>query len=223
MVDAVGHRQLVERGLQLAAIEGQDDAAPNGLGGFGRQSLGHLAPEELSRRGGGLRAVAVLVVEIGAVPMHHEDHVGHGTNDRRLLFLQLAQVVRRLRGAQHVARPMAQNRPVDRFGDEVVGAHLVGLGDRVDIVHAGDHDHRHLGRVPPLPNATADLEAVDARHVDVEQHQVRRRLRQQCQPRFAIGRCAHRKSELDQRFLLQHAHHLIVVDDQHRGPAGRLR
>ena len=155
--------------------------------------------------------------------MHREDHVGHRTHDRRLLLLQLAQAVRRLRRAQHVAHPMAENRPVDRLGDEVVGARLVGPGDRVHVVHAGDHDHRHLGRVPVLANAPAYREAVDAGHVDVEQHQVRRRRRQQLERRFAVRGFANREAELDQRFLLQHAHDRIVVDDQQPGPQRGFR
>ncbi len=223
VMDAVGHRQLVHHRLQIATLAGALHATQNDLGNVARQDLRHLAAEEVVRRDVGLGAETRLVVEVDAVAIHQEDHVRHGAHDRCLLLLQFAQLPSLLRRAQHVACTVAENRPVDRFGDEVAGARLVSLVDRLDVVHAGDHDDRHFAHVPALANVSANGEAVHSGHVDVEQDQVGRLSGQQCQRLFAVGGDADFEVELGQRFLFEHAHHVVVVDDQHSRSFGLLR
>ena len=77
-------------------------------------------------------------------------------------------------GAQQVADAVGEDQPVDRLGDEVGGADLVGAADRVDVVEAGHHHDRHVGAARQRADLLAHREAVDARHLHVEQHQVGR-------------------------------------------------
>ena len=61
----------------------------------------------------------------------------------RQAALVLLQLVDRRAGAQHVAHAVREDRPVDRLGDEVGGADLEGALDRLHVVQAGHHHHRH--------------------------------------------------------------------------------
>ena len=61
---------------------------------------------------------------------------------------------------------------VDRLGEEIVGAGLEPLHLVRRLVERRDHDHRHVHGPGRALDAAADLEAVHARHHDVEQHHV---------------------------------------------------
>ncbi len=104
---------------------------------------------------------------------------------------------------------------LEGLGNEVVGAGV----ERLDHVLArrvgGDDDHRQgrsqrIGAQPP-----ANLEAVEARQVEVEQHQVGLMLDDRAQPVLAVanadrlvgGRLEHAQQHL--------ALSLVVLDDQH--------
>lgn len=72
--------------------------------------------------------------------------------------------------AQHGADPQHQFPGGEGLGDVVVGTdlepeHPVGL-----LTERGEHDHRQVGQLPPDP--AADLEAVDAGHHEVEDHEI---------------------------------------------------
>ena len=76
----------------------------------------------------------------------------------------------------------------ERLLDEVVGAELGGLDRGLDGAVAGDHHHRGLG--PEPLDLGQRLEAVDARHPDVEEDEVgrvlleaRQGLRRRARPR----------------------------------------
>jgi hypothetical protein len=61
---------------------------------------------------------------------------------------------------------------VHRLGDEVVGAGLKALHSIAGLVQRGHHDDRHVFGPRCGLDASAHLEAVHARHHDVEQHHV---------------------------------------------------
>ncbi len=96
-------------------------------------------------------------------------------------------VVQRLE-ARQVLDAGDERDVVDRLGDEIVGAgfqplHLVG-----GLIERRHHDDRHVRRLGRGLDAAADLEAVHARHHDVEQHHVDA-LGPQDGQRLLAGKC----------------------------------
>ena len=81
---------------------------------------------------------------------------------------------RRLLGAQLRLHPGEHHGEVEGLGDVVVGAELQGLDHRLALGLGGRHDHRQLGLGVGPGAGAEDLDPVDARHHDVEQHQVDR-------------------------------------------------
>src|SRR5258706_5349594 len=111
----------------------------------------------------------------------------------------------------------------ERLLDEVVGAELGGLDRGLDGAVAGDHHHREL-RPQPL-HLGQGVEAVDARHPDVEEDDVRRVV---LQARERLLARAHRGDPVS--LVFEHASERgldrpLVVNDQDvlAGHAGRLR
>ena len=68
------------------------------------------------------------------------------------------------------AQARIQLADVERLGQVVVGAAVEPLDPGFDAVPGGQHQHRHLGAA--RPEALADLQAVDERQHDVEDHRV---------------------------------------------------
>jgi hypothetical protein len=62
---------------------------------------------------------------------------------------------------------------VERLVEEVVGARLEAAHLALGVGQGGEQDDRHEAGGPAPLEATADLEAVEARHHDVEQDGVR--------------------------------------------------
>ncbi len=72
--------------------------------------------------------------------------------------------------AQHGLDAFDQQALRERFGDEVVGAHLEPE-ELVDfLILGGQENHRQIGL---LPQAAQKLHAVHARHLDIEDRQLR--------------------------------------------------
>ena len=92
-----------------------------------------------------------------------------------------AGAVARLRPAQHGLDPLDQKPLREGFADEIVGAHFEAE-QLVDLlVLGGEEDHRQLG---PLAEAAQQLHAVHARHLDIENGEVRRILGEDRQARL---------------------------------------
>jgi hypothetical protein len=86
--------------------------------------------------------------------------------------------------AQHRLHPLDQQALRERLPDEVVGAHLEAEQFVDLLVLGGEEDHRHVGL---LAQAAQQLHAVHARHLDVEDGEVGRVLRQPVERRGAVG------------------------------------
>ena len=97
--------------------------------------------------------------------------------------LVLLEVVDGRAGAQHVAHAMREDRPVDRLGDEVGGADLERALDRLDVVEARHHDHRHprrrraacaTRRKTSKPSITGMLTSISTRSGSMRAHRLER-------------------------------------------------
>ena len=129
----------------------------------------------------------------------------------------LGAVERVVHGLQPQSRAHARNQldPVDRLAHEVVGAGLQRQDPVVRVVERGQHHDRQKPSSGPGLDAPADLVAVHARHLHVEQDQVGRlpvdggkrgkAVLGRPQPAVKI-----RKEGLDERPV-----DLAVVDDEH--------
>ena len=102
----------------------------------------------------------------GEIPLPGAD-VGEALGVRQP-FPAFPQLLHGAGGAQHVAHPVAQDVPVDRLGDEVRGARLVGAVDGLQVVQAGHHEHRGVLSRGGAADRGADRKAVQPRHHDVQ-------------------------------------------------------
>ena len=82
------------------------------------------------------------------------------------------QGVLRLFHLQQRRRTDAELGRVDRLGDEIVGSGLDRAQSILSAHHRGDHDYGNIaaGRIPA--DATTNLKTIEARHHDVEEHQI---------------------------------------------------
>ena len=121
--------------------------------------------------------------------------VAHALFEVLVELLQLAHQAASLEVVLHAG---AQFVGPHRLGQVVVAAggkaaaHVVGLG--------GDEDDRHFGHAGQQAHAPAGLEAVDAGHHHVEQHEIRLAAIDQLQRALAAGGC----------------HHIQILPAQHR-------
>ena len=82
------------------------------------------------------------------------------------------QPVLRLLHLQQRRRTDAELGRVDGLRDEIVGSGLDRAQSILPAHHGGDHDHGDVAAARILTDAATDLEAIQARHHDVEQHQI---------------------------------------------------
>src|SRR5260221_3553216 len=155
-----------------------------------------------------------------AVAVEHRDEVARALGDEAELLLALAQVAGCLARAQDVAHAVAQQRPVDRLGDEVGGPGGERGVDRGEIVEARRHDDGHVTPVAPLPQALAHRDAVDSRHLHIEEQEVGKGSLARGQDRRPVARLHHRETCLFERDASQAARRRLVVGDQDDGLCG---
>ena len=104
---------------------------------------------------------------------------------------------------------------LERLLDEIERAEPRRLDRGRDVGVAGDHDDRRdLDEVPQL---LQHFEAVHARHLDVEEHQVGRLALDQLDAFLAGGRLHHVVAVVFERHLQRVADRRLVVDDRMRG------
>ena len=210
------------------------------VGDVGGQHVADVLPDHAAVRASSLRdapaPVAFLsrtrmsgfVIEVEAVRVHAEEGIRNGRQHSAVVGVGDAQARDGVAGAQHIQDAVAQDRPVDRLGDEVGGAGLVGVGHGLDVVAAGDHHDRHAGAVAAFgtfgrADGGAGREAVHARHVDVHQDQVRVARGRQFDRLEAVRRFDGVEPDLGQHLEHQETHHRIVVGDQDRPALGGRR
>ena len=117
-------------------------------------------------------------------------------------------------GAEHVVDVMAQQRGVDRLGDEIARAGFVGLLDRVQVIQTGDHQDRCLARGGQGAQRRTGFETVHSRHDDIEQNDVRTdRLAHADRRRPAAGFLDVEVARNQGGFGQKPAHRLIVDDE----------
>ena len=130
----------------------------------------------------------------------------------RLMQLALDAAV-----AQQEAGAVVEQRPVDRLGDEIGGAGLVGAVDRLGIVQPGDHQHGHMGAIGALARLHAGGEAVDPRHHRVQEDQLRLQLVDEVERLQAVAALVDGEPGRLQRLAHQQTMDEIVIgDDNHR-------
>ena len=86
---------------------------------------------------------------------------------------------------EHGLDPEYELPRAERLGDVVVGAHGQAQDPVVLLAAGGDHDDRQRGAVGP--QLTKDLDAVEARQHQVQQHEVRWVLAGTYQRGVAVG------------------------------------
>jgi hypothetical protein len=151
----------------------------------------------------GLRRVAggQVRVQHHAVGIEAQQRVGQRLEDRRVARIGRMQVLHHLDAAEQVADAVAEQRPVHGLDDEIGGAGIVGAPDRFDVVHAGDHDDGEL-LAELAAQMGANLVAIQARHVHIEQDHVAGFGRKLAQGILAIFGKKHLEAGLFQAALI---------------------
>ena len=106
-----------------------------------------------------------------------------------------ASEIGRLRGTsvgqlldpQHRLDPGDERGLVDRLGQIFVGARFEPGDDVLGVGFCGDQDDRHERQIGVGLQLPADFDAVELRHHDVEQDQIRKLLRGRGNRLLAIG------------------------------------
>jgi len=213
LLRGVARRRILEkdrlRHAELAEVVEQ--AAPD-------QVLGRLRLEGESARGGAGQRRDAQAVVAGAriLALEQVDH----REDHRLGRVEL---VAQRPDAEERAQPGQQLDTLERLVEEVVGAGVEPPHLALDVGERGEQEDGHeAGRAPRL-DPPADLEAVDLRHHQVEQHGVRRPAGDRVERLGAVSRELHREALL----LEDRAEQLevlgLVVDGEDAGllPHGR--
>ena len=197
------HVLAVEPGLQFLDALGVDDAgavdAEEALRIEPRFHLVHRLAEQVRL----LLQVQADVVAGGLDPVDvvgaHEEHAAAGFHDQAILLLlfglevldQREEALAELAGALTIAlmarviEALLEAIAAERLQQVVEGVDLEGL-QRVLVVGGDEDDHRHLVGADLLD----DAEAVDGRHLDVEEYQLRRELLDGADRLHAIGALA---------------------------------
>ena len=102
----------------------------------------------------------------------------------------------------------------ERLGEVVVGARLEPGDDVVGVVAGRDHDDRHVAR---LAQRAAQLEPVDARQHDVDQHDVGGLAAERLERVLAAGGLLDGPALVLERQLHRRADALVVLDGQDPG------
>ena len=130
--------------------------------------------------------------------------------------LLLDDIVQRL-DAQDRAHPRHQRRVVDRLGDVLVAAGIEPGHDVDRIGLRGHQDDRHERQARVRLELPADLDAVLARHHDVEENQIRRLCPRDGERLVAILGRDHLVALARQAGLQDLEVGRVVVDDQDPG------
>ncbi len=133
------------------------------------------------------------------------------------VILITAQFLERLGRTQHVTHALAQDRPLQRLGDEVGGADPIGFGDRGLIVEAGGHQNRSVGRFRQAAQRLAKLVAVHPRHHHVDHQQIRHAGATGFQGLQAIDGLHDQETFIFQLGTHDGAQDVVVVHDQDSG------
>ena len=120
---------------------------------------------------------------------------------------------------EHVLDALHELHPVDRLGEEVVGARLNGPLDIAELAkrrHHQDHDRarRRVGLEP-----LTDLKAGELWHHDVEEDDVGVELRHLVEGVLAVNRGGDVALDVGEIDLEELAVGLVVVGDQHAAAA----
>jgi hypothetical protein len=138
-----------------------------------------------------------------------------GSADRqRVALLAGAKIFDRLLVRQVRVDPRERHREVDRLGQVVVRAELEGLNDVGALRARGDHDDRKLGLGTCAPQLAEHLEPAHARHLDVEQDEVVRIVRDQGQRGRTVLRDGDDVASLPQAPRQHVPVRLAVIDDE---------
>src|SRR3954453_5069985 len=114
--------------------------------------------------------------------------------------------------AQQRAQPGEQLLALERLDEVVVGARVEALDARLDGVARGKHEDRHVvGRAQPA----RDLDAVELRQAEVEDHEVRMVGRGLVERGLAVAGDAHVVAVQAQGALEDLGDLVVVLDDEH--------
>ena len=152
------------------------------------------------------------VSSIGAVAAHDLVRVRVqrqvGDDERRAAARRAA--------AQERAQPGEQLLALERLDEVVVGAGVEALDARLDRVARGEHEDRHVVGGAQAPR---DLDAVELRQPEVEDHEVGVVGRGLVERGLAVAGDAHVVAVQPQRALEDLGDLVVVLDDEHPGIA----
>ena len=204
--------QFELRAARGAVIQGSAQGCHAHFCGRARQYLvDGLAEKSFWGRRQEIRAWRA-VVDVASVDIQFEKQVRDGVQDRCVARLGGMQVLHRLMAAKQIAHPVADQRPVDRLGDEVGRTRLVGGFDGLQIVHAGHHDDGQQGSRRNTQYRT-NLVPSQAGHVDIQHDHVARFVLEFMQCVLAALSLAHVVAGLAQRGAHHKPRVRVVVDD----------
>src|SRR5882724_4048276 len=174
-----------------------------------------LALEHLREADDGVERRAQLVA-------HGGQEFGLGAAGALGLLHGFMQRARGAAEAQQEAGAVVEQRPVDRLGDEVGGAGLIGAVDRRYVIQPRDHEHGHVGAVRTLARLHAGGEAVDPRHHGVQEHQFRVQAVEQVERLQAVAGLMDGESRCLERLAHQQPMHDVVIGDENEGGIARF-
>ena len=145
------------------------ESSPQGRGGGGRKTIedaGRRRADQLDERGVGVLDQAGGVGEDDAV-----GGVGDGRLEPGLFIAEPAKTVELRDGAN--AGPQLDE--IDGLVEEFVGAGLEAAQAELTARQAGEENDRDVAQHGVGPQVAADIEAIEAGHHNIEEHDVRRR------------------------------------------------
>ena len=149
----------------------------------------------------------------------HFFHLGTGAEQHREvalpahLFAQLRHFTHQPQSIHHLIDPQIELLGLERLAHVIVGAQLGGAKDDLRIVLRGEHDHRRIGL--DLLDPLQRLDAADAVHGDIQQHQVGIEDAKHANGFFAAGGGINFKVTAGQVSTQKTGHAGVVIHHQH--------
>ena len=128
--------------------------------------------------------------------------------------LAAVQIIERPAGPQDIADTVAENQPVQGFGEKVGGADIIGFGNGINIIKACYDQNGHLAPAAQCPDGGAGVKPVKAWHHHIEQHQIRAMLFEEINGIVAIFGFDDGESGLLQSLAHQNARHHVIFGNQ---------
>src|SRR6185295_7131812 len=118
---------------------------------------------------------------------------------------------------KQVAHSVAEQDPVNRFGDEVSCPDLIGLMDRTFVLQASEHDNRNVFSSRHLTQRRTGLVAVEFGHHHIQEYQIRGKLLEHFQRLTSVFCLFDKKACVFECLANEQADSHTIVDDKYEG------